>query len=75
MPNTILLLGAGFSYNWNGRLASEVTNDLMSHLQGDDYLLYLLHRENFEDALSMLQGDYPLVPRHRHFSEGEAMHA
>jgi len=32
MPNTILLLGAGFSYNWNGRLASEVTNDSMSHL-------------------------------------------
>jgi hypothetical protein len=58
MPNTILLLGAGFSYNWNGRLVSEVTNDLMSHLQGDDFLLDLLHRQNFEDALSLLQRDY-----------------
>jgi hypothetical protein len=27
MPTTILLFGAGFSYNWSGRLASEVTND------------------------------------------------
>src|ERR1700757_1672497 len=58
MPNAILLLGAGFSFNWNGRLAGEVTNDLMSHLQGDDYLLDLLHRKNFEDALSLLQTDY-----------------
>jgi hypothetical protein len=58
MPSTILLLGAGFSKNWNGLVANEVTNDLMAQLQGDPHLLGLLHRMNFEDVLSRLQNDY-----------------
>ena len=58
MPNAILLLAAGFSKNWNGLIASEVTNDLMAQLQNDANLLALLHRLNFEDALAQVQSDY-----------------
>jgi hypothetical protein len=48
--NCVLLTGAGFSKNWGGRLAREVTNDLMSRLQGNQHLLQLLNRANFEDV-------------------------
>ena len=61
MPNVILLLGAGFSKNWHGLLATEVTNDLMSRLQDDAYLLELLDKNNFEDALFQLQTDFLLL--------------
>jgi hypothetical protein len=47
MPNVIVLLGAGFSKNWNGALATDVTAHLMSRLQGDDYVCDLLHKTNF----------------------------
>ena len=63
MPNAILLLGAGFSKNWNGLIATEVTADLMSRLLGDADLLKLLHMKNFEDALSKLQEDFLLLGR------------
>jgi hypothetical protein len=43
MPNVILLLGAGFSKNWNGLLATEVTEDLTSRLQSDSSLCDLLN--------------------------------
>jgi hypothetical protein len=52
MANVILLLGAGFSKNWNGPLATEVTAHLMSLLQNDAYVCDLLNRMNFEDVLS-----------------------
>jgi hypothetical protein len=58
MPNVILLLGAGFSKNWNGLLATEVTAHLMSRFQSDANLLALLNKQNFEDVLARLQGDY-----------------
>jgi hypothetical protein len=58
MANAIILLGAGFSKNWSGLLATEVTAHLMSHFQGDFHLFNLLHRNNFEDALAQLQGAY-----------------
>jgi len=58
MPNSILLLGAGFSKNWNGLIAREVTNDLMAQLQNDAHLLALLDQMNFEDVLARLQSDY-----------------
>jgi hypothetical protein len=59
MPiNTILLLGAGFSKNWDGLVASQVRNDLMSRLQGDARLATMLNRTNFEDALTQLQKEY-----------------
>ena len=55
--NCVLLTGAGFSKNWGGRLAREVTNDLMSRLQGNRHLLQLLNRANFEDVLTQVQGE------------------
>src|SRR5260370_27028386 len=58
--NCVLLTGAGFSKNWGGRLAREVTNDLMSRLQGNQHLLQLLNRTNFEDVLAQVQGEYIL---------------
>lgn len=58
MPNVVTLLGAGFSKNWNGLLATEVTAHLMAQLQSDAYLFNLLHRNNFEDALAQLQRAY-----------------
>jgi SIR2-like domain len=61
MPNVTLLLGAGFSKNWHGFLATEVTADLMSRLQDDTYLLELLDKNNFEDALFQLQTDFLLL--------------
>ena len=66
MPNTILLLGAGFSKNWNGPLATEVTAHLISLLQGDAYLCDLLHRTNFEDALSQLQTEFLLLGKSKY---------
>jgi SIR2-like domain len=65
MPNVILLLGAGFSKNWNGLLATEVTEDLTSRLQSDSGLCDLLNSMNFEDALSKLQTDFLLLARSR----------
>jgi hypothetical protein len=58
MANAIILLGAGFSKNWNGLLATEVTAHLMSHFQSDFHLFNLLHRNNFEDGLAHLQRAY-----------------
>ena len=59
MPtNTFLLLGAGFSKNWNGFVASEVRSDLMSRLQSNAQLITILNRMNFEDALTQVQGEY-----------------
>jgi hypothetical protein len=58
--NHILLLGAGFSHNWNAPLASEVANSLLQEVGGDSYLQRLLtqHGRNFENALSEVQRGY-----------------
>jgi len=56
--NCILLLGAGFSKNWEGRLARELTNDLMGRLQDNPYLTALLNQMNCEDALVQVQEQY-----------------
>jgi hypothetical protein len=66
MPNVILLLGAGFSKNWDGPLATEVTAHLMSRLQGDAYLCDLLNRMNFEDVLSQLQTEFLLLGKSKY---------
>jgi hypothetical protein len=60
MPNHVLLLGAGFSRNWNAPLASEVTISLLEQVGGDAYLRALLrrHSNNFENALSEVQRDH-----------------
>jgi hypothetical protein len=58
VPNFVLLTGAGFSKNWGGIVAREVTNALMSRLQNNPYLLQALNRGNFEDVLSQVQSEY-----------------
>jgi SIR2-like domain len=58
MPNFVLLTGSGFSKNWGGFVAREITNTLMSQLQNNPYLLPALNRGNFEDVLSQVQGEY-----------------
>jgi hypothetical protein len=58
MPNFVLLTGAGFSKNWGGFLAREITSALMGRLQNTPYLLQALNRANFEDVLSQVQSAY-----------------
>jgi hypothetical protein len=58
LMNNLLLLGAGFSRNWNGRLASEVRSDLQTRLQGDAYVSRLLQRHDFETVLAMVQAEF-----------------
>jgi hypothetical protein len=58
MTNIVLLTGAGFSKNWGGVVAREITNALMSQLQNNQYLLKALNRGNFEDVLSQVQSEY-----------------
>ena len=56
--NPILLLGAGFSRNWGGRLSTEVRAELQSVLHADQYLSRLVQQHDFERALSIVQGDH-----------------
>lgn len=53
----ILLLGAGFSRNWNGWLANELTGDLLAHLAGHADLSDRLRKSEggFEVLLAQLQ--------------------
>ena len=60
--NNILLLGAGFSRNWNGRLASEVRSDLQTQLKSDPYISQLLQKHDFETVLSMVQAEFGQKP-------------
>ena len=47
----VLLLGAGFSRNWGGWLASEVMGELCGRLADDAYLLQLFRKTlNFEEV-------------------------
>jgi hypothetical protein len=56
----VALLGAGFSRNWDGWLASEIKGKLCARLHGDVELGNLLAQssDNFEDALSRVQGEH-----------------
>lgn len=55
----LLLLGAGFSKNWGGLLASEVRADLAARLHRDPFLSNLLHRsDGFEETLGNLRLEY-----------------
>ncbi len=58
MRNFLLLTGAGFSKNWGGLTAREITNHLTSRLQNNPELLQALNRGNFEDVLSQVQSQY-----------------
>ena len=64
MPNHVLLLGAGFSRNWNAPLAAEVANSLLGQVGNDAHLQDLLrrHSRNFENALSEVQREHLNVP-------------
>lgn len=68
----ILLLGAGFSRNWGGLLASEVIDSLIGsqEIRGDEYLRRVLwdNQKNggFENALAEVQTS---------FTRGPARHA
>jgi len=58
MRNFVLLTGAGFSKNWGGLTAREITNHLMSRVQNIPDLREALNRGNFEDVLSQVQSQY-----------------
>jgi hypothetical protein len=52
----LLLTGAGFSNNWGGLLASDVSSFLMQIVKGNFALEDLLHNsEGFEDAYEKLK--------------------
>jgi SIR2-like domain len=52
----VLLTGAGFSFNWGGKLAREVNTAIAMRVQDDPDLAALLRRlPNFEEALAELQ--------------------
>jgi hypothetical protein len=62
--NAVLLTGAGFSYNWGGRLAREMNTAIALRLQHDHNLADLLHRNpNFEEALTELQNEWAISCR------------
>lgn len=54
----VALLGAGFSRNWGGWLATEVLGEILGRV-ADDPEVYgkLRHNKNFEDTLAELQAD------------------
>lgn len=55
----ILLLGAGFSRNWNGWLADEIRGKLLARLADDAELHRLVsNTQNFEDAISGVQQEF-----------------
>jgi len=59
----ILLIGAGFSHNWNGLLASEVDGALYRQLANDAELTRLLRESgNFEEALGRIQAEFRTQP-------------
>jgi hypothetical protein len=68
MVMKVLLLGAGFSNNWGGPLASRVFDWLLSspEISGDDHLKQCLwHHQNaggFENALAQVQIEFLASP-------------
>jgi hypothetical protein len=55
----LLLLGAGFTRNWNGWLAGELADDLISRLPSDEELCRrLIANPNFEEVLGDLQREW-----------------
>jgi hypothetical protein len=62
-----LLTGAGFSFNWGGRLAREVNTAVARQLGNVPNLAALLHRNpNFEEALAELQNATAISTRGAH---------
>ena len=75
----VLLLGAGFSCNWDGWSASEVNDFLptVSAIQADPHVLRVLGRTattgGFETALSHIQADYQKAPTPQNKAHVEAL--
>lgn len=79
MVNRILLLGAGFSRNWGGPLASEMFDSLLQQPQisADQHLRQILwqHKDGggFENALAQVQQDFrnnAVLPEHKRWLDG-----
>jgi len=52
----ILLLGAGFTHNWGGWLASELVGELCGRVEDDDELIQRLKEtRNFEKVLGEIR--------------------
>ena len=60
--NCIALLAAGFSRNWNGRLAEEIRSELSTRLRDDRYVVQLLQRNDFETVVGMVQAEFERSP-------------
>ncbi len=62
--NHVVLLGAGFSRNWDAPLAAELTNWVLGRIGDDPYLRSVLsrHEKDFESALSQVQMEYTSSP-------------
>ncbi len=61
----ILLLGAGFSRNWGGWLASELNGDLLGQIKADRELRKLLQdTHSFESVLAQVQTERHQSPTH-----------
>ncbi|WP_341915760.1 SIR2 family protein [Ferrovibrio terrae] len=58
--NRALLIGAGFSYNWGGPLASDLFSRLLGspELTDGDLILLRKYPQNFEDTLAVLQMEF-----------------
>lgn len=62
----LLLLGAGFSRNYGGWLADELTGDIMGRVSRDPHLLaYLQDQNGFEAALETVRRLYQNDPSNR----------
>lgn len=60
--NCIALLAAGFSRNWNGRLAAEIRSELSTRLRDDRRVVQLLQRNDFETVVGMVQAEFERSP-------------
>jgi hypothetical protein len=63
----VLLLGAGFTRNWGGWLASELVGDLLGRVAGDPELHLMLQasRGDFEGVLGVVQQEHSRDPSAR----------
>jgi hypothetical protein len=67
-----LLIGAGFSRNWDGPLSDEITGSLLNDLEDDAGIAAALRTAPFEDAFpgfQMPSGGEEDVVRHRRFQQ------
>ncbi|SAL53809.1 hypothetical protein AWB70_04522 [Caballeronia cordobensis] len=70
----LLLLGAGFTQNWGGWLASELADDLIGRLADDrETCQRLIANPNFEDVLGDLQRDWLQQRRPEHRTRLDAL--